>query len=417
MRRLLLLLLVIPLVSATFDPIIETIKVGDKIDHHGRVVELLSVSESGQILVRVDNTTTRPITDIFVVDGVRIQILETFYVADPDERIAKINMTVQWRHLCNTDEDCISYISNPCIIEVKCSGWPRSCEHDDSARNITECIDNDNCCPLICIWLSDDDCDKPCHKDRDCNDNDPGTIDICSGTVSNPGFCEYVPITYCKSWDDFCPVGCDYGYISGKDLDCSKNNTCSYGWECEGDLGTTGACMGYGTDDDPRKCVYSNVTACILNDGFCPSGCTELNDNDCPHVVMCGDWKCEDYEDCGNCVIDCGCSTGLVCIEGECLEEVRVCDNIGERTNLSIGGDFYCSERGWKILKAGGSVCKNDYECRSSLCGSNEKCVSVVKIKEGESKKFALMLLGAFLVAVAVYFIVLYKISRKAKGF
>ncbi len=413
MRRLLLLLFIIPTVAA-FSPVEETIKVGETIEADTRFLELLSVASNGNVLVRIDYNTTGVVSDSSVIDGVNVTINETFFAQDPNERMATIIMTAKWRHLCTTDEDCND--GNACTIN-KCSGRPRTCE--DHSKNITACVDSDGCCPTTCNWMMDSDCYKPCYKDRDCDDDNPGTIDSCNGDARNPGECEYVPNTECKNADDFCPSGCEYGTAGeGKDSDCSANNTCSYDYDCDDtSRGIVGACSGYGTDANPRSCIFSNITECKFNDGFCPPGCTEINDNDCPHQVVCGDNKCEYPETCESCVNDCGCTTGLTCSAGECVEEFRVCENIGERSNLSFGGTFYCSDSGWKTIKAGGSVCGNDYECKSEVCGDDKKCVSTILLKEKESQRLALTILVFFLVGVVIYLGSIIRIARKAKEF
>ena len=411
--RLLLILFIIPVASAAFDSEIETIGVGETMDHYGRVVRLLSVSDSGSIMVSVDNTTKGAVSGTRSIEGVKIQVLETFYVGDQDDRRAQINMTVMWRHYCDDDADCDD--ENSCTINM-CTGWPRSCDNDDSQINVSACKDGDGCCPDTCLWLNDNDCFEPCHKQRDCDDGDPGTVDECTGDSNNEGICQYEPKTACDDEDDFCPVGCEAGYIGDADTDCSKNNECSYAYNCPKKSGQVARCEGYGTDANPRICLYSVIGTCEDGDGACPSWCDETNDNDCPHKVVCGDGVCENREDCGTCIADCGCSTGLTCVEGSCLEQVRICENIGERTNLSVGGEFYCSVNGWKVLKSGGARCEEAYECKTELCGSNNKCISQEQLDDARNKKIALFLLGGFLVGAAAYIGALWKINSKAKS-
>lgn len=54
-----------------------------------------------------------------------------------------------------------------------------------------------------------------CHADNDCNDNDNSTLDVCSGT---PKKCVYEKITECISDDNYCPLVC----VFENDNDCEE---------------------------------------------------------------------------------------------------------------------------------------------------------------------------------------------------
>lgn len=421
MRRLLSILFLILLIhsASAFEAIDhdeQTITVGGNMSVATRTIELKAVSES-QVIVILDKNTTKFIhvngSERF--EGVEVNITDIFYVSDPQDRMATILLTVFWKHMCNSDADCEQGLA---CSTLHCTGWPRRCDYDDSYENITSCINNDSCCPSQCSYLTDTDCTKPCYKDKDCNDGNPGTLDHCDGDTRHPGKCYYSENKDCQGGDDFCPVTCEPGYNGeNADSDCSGSNECSYNTNCTA-LGKIGTCEGNGTDENPRVCKFKNITECISNDNFCPPiNCDYTNDNDCIQPVMCGDNICETIENCSSCKIDCGCEIGTICSKnGECVEETRVCDTIGDVQTLSSGGTFYCSELGWKILKAGNSVCQENYECQSKVCNENNKCVSVSKIEEKKSQKVALFILGGFMIAVIIYLTILFKIKRKSQN-
>ncbi len=102
---------------------------------------------------------------------------------------------------------------DPCTVDI-CSGSPGTCSH----KKITECKDNDSCCPEGCTNENDNNCKKTsqneCENDRDCNDNNPCTLDQCLGT---PKKCSYYTITSCISGDGCCPSNC----TPSRDSDCS----------------------------------------------------------------------------------------------------------------------------------------------------------------------------------------------------
>lgn len=85
---------------------------------------------------------------------------------------------------------------------------------------ITACVHNDNCCPEGCNYTNDNDCEVPeqgdeCLTDSDCDDANACTIDRCEGTPKN---CSYEEITDCIDDDGCCPVRCDYT----NDTDCEE---------------------------------------------------------------------------------------------------------------------------------------------------------------------------------------------------
>ncbi|MBN1940832.1 MAG: hypothetical protein JW772_01475 [Candidatus Diapherotrites archaeon] len=61
---------------------------------------------------------------------------------------------------CKSLDECLSSSEcndqNPCTID-NCTGFPKKCSH----TAITTCTDNDSCCPAACSYTSDSDCSIP----------------------------------------------------------------------------------------------------------------------------------------------------------------------------------------------------------------------------------------------------------------
>ncbi|MCD6414139.1 MAG: carboxypeptidase regulatory-like domain-containing protein [Candidatus Diapherotrites archaeon] len=166
---------------------------------------------------------------------------------------------------CQTDADCDDSI--PCTKDT-CSGAPKTCSH----AMVTQCVDNDSCCPEGCSYLNDTDCPETdeCSTDSDCDDGVNCTLDTCSGT---PKACHHTHITTCQSGDGCCPEGCNYL----NDTDCPNLDQCLTNADCDdNNVCTMDVCNG-----TPKMCYNLPITECRDNDGCCPSGCSYVTDNDC----------------------------------------------------------------------------------------------------------------------------------------
>ena len=173
------------------------------------------------------------------------------------------------------DDDC------PCkSAEFDCHDYD-SCTEDlcvnGECQNleITQCLDDDGCCPNGCNNSVDNDCQPAdeCTENSDCDDGYPCTIDICSGS---PKECSHMPITYCTDNDGCCPAGCEYA----TDNDCQEPG-CETNEDCDDlDPCTNDTCYG-------DVCIYESITQCLDDDGCCPNGCEYSTDNDCePDTVV-----------------------------------------------------------------------------------------------------------------------------------
>lgn len=142
---------------------------------------------------------------------------------------------------CQTNSDCND--NNPSTNDV-CSGSPKRC----SNTNIVSCINEDNYCPPNCDFALDTDCDE-CNSNQDCDDNNACTQDTCSG---NPKRCTNeqtssgcnlegtcVPIGT-RTENQFC--GVDNAFINQQ----SGETNCNNNYECESNICADGQCIEQG---------------------------------------------------------------------------------------------------------------------------------------------------------------------------
>jgi hypothetical protein len=162
-------------------------------------------------------------------------------------------------------------------------GWPGACptscpEHAACARSFLVgygcqaecvvipplCVDGDGCCPSYCTYANDSDCSRscgngvveadkgetcepghestPCPSEADCDDGDPCTQDLFTGSAENcSARCLHVPITALETGDACCPTGAN----ANTDGDCASecgNGVREPGEECDGVLGCDQSC-------------------------------------------------------------------------------------------------------------------------------------------------------------------------------
>lgn len=192
---------------------------------------------------------------------------------------------------CESDSDCDD--QDPCTSNECVNG---KCDYPD----ITECEDNDDCCPTGCEYAEDDDCPEPveCQVDKQCESNDPCIDAYCS----QDGECKYADIASCNDDDDCCPDNCDYT----NDNDCEE---CEEDWECD----DWSDCEG---DEKTRECEDQNdcgtedekpdeTASCCEDSSYCEDNencvdeecelknCTEQQGDICTNEETCP----EDYMD------------------------------------------------------------------------------------------------------------------------
>lgn len=171
----------------------------------------------------------------------------------------------------------------------------------------------DNDCSPTCgngIVEAGETCDPPSACPFTCIDGNPCTRDIRIGSAANcTAACLYHPITQCRDNDMCCPAGC----TENEDDDCSSTcgngivetgetcdppsscpSTCDDGDECTDDtsIGSAANCT--------ADCLHENISGCIDGDGCCPAGCDANTDNDCSSTPtpICGNGIVEEGERC-----------------------------------------------------------------------------------------------------------------------
>jgi hypothetical protein len=187
---------------------------------------------------------------------------------------------------------------------------------------------------------------KSCTIDSGCEDNEACTSNTCSN-----GACTFTSISNCKA--------------------------CTLSFQCEdNDSSTTSSCSN-------GKCVYTKITSCTSNDGYCPSGCTAVNDNDCSYI--CGNGIREGNEKCdgtnlggATCsgVLGAGYTGTLKCFSGLCTFDTSLCvapctcsdDGNICTTDSCINGICQHTSLTGNSCLSDGNVCTND------LCGVNGTC-------------------------------------------
>ncbi|MCA9667787.1 MAG: hypothetical protein KC503_19440 [Myxococcales bacterium] len=246
---------------------------------------------------------------------------------------------------------------NACTTDTLLNGG--TCAAQCTFSAITQCRDNDNCCPTGCNNNNDNDCSPSCGNGvvegteqcdtaiaagqpgacpTSCSDGSSCTRDVLLNAGTCGAQCSFPPITSCADGDGCCPTGCN----ATTDNDCSPScgngvveppelcdtaiaagqpgacpTSCSDGQACTSDTllnaGTCGA-----------QCSFTPITSCTNGDGCCPSGCNALNDDDCSPT--CGNGVVETPERCDTAIAagqpgacPTSCSDGQACTQDALL--------------------------------------------------------------------------------------------------
>jgi len=253
MRKIGLLLLLI-LIPTVMGAAFEAQHVGDVIELQNWDITVKQILEDGSVVFFVslndtyNGTAVIPYQTQQSIKGVRLNTTKIFYDIYEEYRYVWYDAEILWNPKCNTNLDCNDNIA--CTKDY-CTGEMRVCDYN----NVTDCVDNDGCCPSTCQSYSDNDCKKRCTKDSGCDDNNESTSDEC---ISNE--CYNNLITDCISWDEYCPDGCYWNWSNteGRDNDCSKLNSCAYHKECDdGNASTIDICWGEKLSTEDKYCQHS----------------------------------------------------------------------------------------------------------------------------------------------------------------
>jgi hypothetical protein len=228
------------------------------------------------------------------------------------------------------------------------------------------CADDDGCCPSGCSETDDEDCSRRCgdgivqHSEgetcepgshahacptaADCDDGDPCTADVPSGSAENCNVsCSHAEITSLVTGDACCPAGAN----ANGDGDCMArcgNGAREPGEECDGGLGCDTQCRLQLTseqvaclellDETSNECDRCSCTQCAPARLACVDSGEVARDMHCAAIIQCAN-----DNDCTGSACYC---TGAYCREdGPCedvIEDAAESDPSG-RSVLAQGRD------------------------------------------------------------------------------
>jgi len=178
---------------------------------------------------------------------------------------------------CEENSNClpmqICYL-NACV-DVECFS-DSDCD-DAQALTIDTCLDPGTV-NAMCDYTSIE-----CNSSLDCDDSDSSTRDACQNSGTVQAQCTHTTITECLNEDDYCPLGCsssndsdcisvcgngnvDAGETCGN---CPQDVKCSAGELCCNDACVLPACNADSDCDDAKQCT----TDTCKNPGTCSSQC------------------------------------------------------------------------------------------------------------------------------------------------
>jgi hypothetical protein len=177
---------------------------------------------------------------------------------------------------CCLDAGCpenLECVNNTCATP-ECG----ECQYFDGEQ--AQCVDYE-CCD-----------DSDCGADQECKEHE------CSKLLC--GYCQYIENNQCKNMKCCVDKDCDDNDASTTDMckfPATKNSacvneeleTCDVDSDCDDDDDSTeDVCV----DGNPNECIHISITKCKDGDGYCPDDCTYSEDDDCE----------SDVEDCGSSV-------------------------------------------------------------------------------------------------------------------
>ncbi len=266
------------------------------------------------------------------------------------------------------DETCVGEVTDfgcgSCGSTENCGNW--SCDAGETCAN----------CPSDCGSCTGD-CCQP-NGTPGCND--PSITSCVCGMDS---FC-------CETgWDETCVAevldfGCGVceGPAGCGDGSCGSGENCG---NCPSDCGacTGDCCQPNGTpgcsDGAISACVCAMDSYCCLTewDDVCVEEVSEFGCGQCgDEPAGCGNWYCEEGENCATCPSDCGACTGDCCqpngTPGCKTAAIAEC---------VCAQDDYCCTTDWddmcvgEVTEFGCGQCASE-SCGDGICGWEESCVA-----------------------------------------
>lgn len=177
---------------------------------NGKTFELDGRGEN-QVYVRIDGKITK-VTELYEYrNGVFLQLIDYNDPYDNNPLIATI--TIVMDYVCG-NKVCELGEKDSCCTDCNCTAGYTCTQNQCIDSKLNECFNN-----------------------SDCNDNNPCTIDFCSGI---PMICNNTFFSDCVSGDDCCPIDCNktLDYINN-DLDCLPKPECWTDFDCNDSDETT----------------------------------------------------------------------------------------------------------------------------------------------------------------------------------
>lgn len=292
------------------------------------------------------------------------------------------------------DEACDGNCKSSCPPTVGCvgsklEGAASTCDAECVPTMISTVQDGDGCCPMGANSGTDKDCprscgdgdlapdekcepgstDHPCPTVKDCDDGDPCTMDIVTGTAEQcTALCVHMPITRAAA-------NCDDGDPCTDDMMVESSTACTF--ECMHSIPRTpsGSCADTDpcTDDTPVKsttrCAYEcphrrqQPMAAACDDGNpCTDDTPEMNRTqcayECPHSSLPDETPCMTTGTCssGRCQF---CGDGVV-------NRGEECDPAATGWNSTTCSSA-CKRTVYKRCNAN-SQCSNGQSCWAGYC-------------------------------------------------
>jgi hypothetical protein len=230
---------------------------------------------------------------------------------------------------CTSDNDCTGRQGTPacatsglcvaCTTNQHCTGAAKTC--DTATNQCVGCVKRSDCADA-CQTCTNGVCTlvKTCAND-----------DACCATGCN------------ANTDNDCKAVCDNGVVEPGET-CDPVSSCeSASQACVGDSSTVRTRKG-----DTKACTFAcqeSVRQCGSADGYCPTGCLDPPDPDCPKSNG------------QTCSIASECSSGF-CANGVCCN--RACTGACEQCTAASGGQ--CSYKTGTVCNAG-SDCMDAAVC------------------------------------------------------